>query len=276
VSPTAQSGESTTGNVTRVEGVRLEAAGASIETYRRELAARGVSVLAGFVAADVIDAMVVECDALAVEAYHQDVQGTPYLELPDADAWPQGHPRVTWARSSVHTVAYDQFPATSAVRALYEWEPLLAFVGRILGREPLHRYADPLGALNLAVMTDGDVLGWHYDQTDFVVSLAIQSSEHGGEFENVALLRGPDFRDIDSDERYDDVAAILRGDDTDRIVIEPMTPGTLMLFQGRRSLHGVSPITGTRPRYVALFGYDTKPDTMSSELLKLVRYGRAG
>jgi hypothetical protein len=29
------------------------------------------------------------------------------------------------------------------------------------------------------------------------------------------------------------------------------------------------------PRYVGLFGYDTKPDTMSSELLKLVRYGRS-
>jgi hypothetical protein len=120
-------------------------------------------------------------------------------------------------------------------------------------------------------MTDGDMLGWHYDQTDFVVSLAIQSSERGGEFENVALLRGDE-----DDERYDAVAAILRGDDRERIVVEPMTPGTLMLFQGRRSLHRVSPISGVRPRYVALFGYDTKPDTMSSELLRLVRYGRAG
>ena len=30
------------------------------------------------------------------------------------------------------------------------------------------------------------------------------------------------------------------------------------------------------PRVVALFGYDTKPDTTSSDLLKLVRYGRTG
>ena len=246
-------------------------AAAVVAEHQAALRDRGVSVLPGFVKPNAIAEMVRECDALAPTAYHQDVQGTPYLELPDADAWPDGHPRVTWARSSVHTVAYDQLAATSAIRALYEWEPLLAFVGRILGHEPLYRYADPLGALNLAVMTDDDVLGWHYDQTDFVVSLAIQSSEHGGEFENVALLRG----DGPDDERYDDVAAILRGDERERVVIEPMTPGTLMLFQGRRSLHSVSPITGTRPRYVALFGYDTKPDTMSSELLKLVRYGRA-
>jgi hypothetical protein len=46
-------------------------------------------------------------------------------------------------------------------------------------------------------------------------------------------------------------------------------------FEGRWSLHRVTTVTGSTPRYVALFGYDTKPGTMSSELLKLVRYGRA-
>ena len=212
--------------------------------------------------------MVAECDALAGQSYHQDVKGTAYLELP-SDDWPPGHPRVTWARSSVHTVGYDQFPASSTMRQLYEWDHLLAFIGRILGREPLYRYADPIGALNLAVMVEGDVLGWHYDQTDFVVSLAVQSSERGGDFENVARLRSAD------DERYDEVASVLRGDDRERVVVEPMEPGTLMLFEGRYSLHQVTPIEGSQPRYVGLFGYDTKPDTMSSELLKLVRYGRA-
>ena len=239
-----------------------------IAFHGAQLRERGVSVLPGFVRADAVAAMVDECDRLAVESHHQDTQGTPYLELPSED-WPAGHPRVTWSRSSVHTIGYDQFPASSAIRQLYEWDELLAFIGRILGREPLYRYADPIGALNLAVMVEGDELGWHYDQTDFVVSLAVQSSERGGDFENVALLRSAD------DERYDEVAGILRGDDRDRVVVEPMEPGTLMLFEGRYSLHQVTPIEGTRPRYVGLFGYDTRPDTMSSELLKLVRYGRS-
>ena len=238
-----------------------------VGVYRRQLDQRGVCVLPGFVGPAAIDGMVAECDALAGESYHQDVQGTPYLELPD-DTWPSGHPRRTWARSSVHTVAYDQFPSDSAIRRLYESEAFLEFLSRLLGRSPLYRYADPLGALNLAVMVDGDELGWHYDQTDFVVSLAVQSSESGGAFENVAHLRS------DDDERYDDVARILAGHDRDRVVVEPMTPGTLMVFEGRRSLHRVSPVSGSRPRYVALFGYDTKPGTVSSDVLKAVRYGR--
>jgi len=250
-----------------LDGVDLPKVYASIDGHQRELRERGVSVLPGFVRPDVIDAMVAECDALATGAFHQDVQGTPYLELPD-DSWPDDHPRKTWARSSVHTIGYDQFPSGSLIRALYESDELLSFLGRILGREPLFRYADPIGALNLAVMVEGDVLDWHFDQTDFVVSLAIQSSERGGDFENAALVRSPD------DEHYDDVAAVLRGDKRTDVVVEPMTPGTLMLFEGRHSLHRVTPVEGARPRYVALFGYDTKPDTVSSELLKLIRYGR--
>ncbi len=54
----------------------------------------------------------------------------------------------------------------------------------------------------------------------------------------------------------------------------PMTPGTLLVFAGRYSMHRVSPIAGSTPRLVALLGYDTAPGTMSSELLKAVRYGR--
>lgn len=240
---------------------------AVIADHAAALARRGVSVLPGFVPPVVLAAMVAECDLLAEQSYHQDVQGTPYLELP-SDDWPDEHPRRTWARSSVHTVAYDQFPGGSAVRALYEWDPFVDFLGRILGRSPLYRYADPLGALNLAVMTDGDVLGWHFDQTDFVVSLAIQSSETGGLFENVAQVRS------DGDEHYDDVARVLRGEAPELAVVEPMTPGTLMLFEGRRSLHRVTPIGGPRPRHVALLGYDTKPGTRSTEALQRTRYGR--
>jgi len=77
-----------------------------------------------------------------------------------------------------------------------------------------------------------------------------------------------------ADERYDDVARVLTGAPVQPLSVLPMTPGTLLVFAGRNSLHRVSPIRGTTPRLVALFGYDTAAGTMSSELLKAVRYGR--
>lgn len=248
-------------------------AGAVADHHADELRRTGVSILPGFLRADALPGLVAECEALAEGAFLQDVQGTPYLELPDPDAWPAGHPRVTWSRSAVHTVAYDRFrPVTSGLRALFEWDDLLAFVARVLARAPLHRYADPLGAMNLAVMREGDALGWHFDQTDFVVSLAIQASDAGGELENVQRLRWVDGGGIE--ERYDTVARVLAGEADELVTTVPMTPGTLMVFEGRWSLHRVTPVVGSTTRHVALFGYDTKPGTMSSELLKAIRYGR--
>ena len=89
-------------------------------------------------------------------------------------------------------------------------------------------------------MCDGDELHWHFDQTDFVVSIALQSSESGGDFECVPLIRSAD------DENYDAVARGARGRRRRARRHVPMKPGTLMLFEGRHSMHRVSPIRGAR------------------------------
>lgn len=243
------------------------AAQAVIGAARADLARRGMAVLPGFLRADRLAELVRECDALAPAGHFSEVQGTPYIDVPDFSL-PEGHPRRTLGRTALTAVPYDRFPSSSVLRALYEWEPLLEFVRVLLGRERLFRYADPLGALNLAAMADGDELAWHFDQTDFVVSIAIQSSERGGEFEVVPWIRTA------SDENYAAVRKVQAGSSDAGVSVVPMTPGTLMLFEGRRSIHRVSPIRGPRPRHVALLAYDTKPGTDSSPLLKRVRYGR--
>ncbi|HTO70098.1 MAG TPA: hypothetical protein VMR31_09585 [Myxococcota bacterium] len=238
-----------------------------VRAARQERAARGMAVLPGFLRAEALEPLRRECESLAKLGHFSEVRGTPYIEAPPADL-PDDHPRRTFQRTALTAVAYDLFPADSALRALYESDVLMDFVRVLLEREKLFRYADPLGALNLAAMDDGDELHWHYDQTDFVVSIAIQSSEAGGDFECVPLVRSP------GDERYELVREVLRGNGGAAVATIPMTPGTLMVFEGRRSLHRVSPIRGARPRWVALLAYDTKPGTDSSDLLKRVRYGR--
>jgi hypothetical protein len=243
------------------------AAVAAIAVARADLARQGVAVLAGFLLADALDAMVDEADALAADRHHQDVMGTPYLEIP-ADHWPADHPRRAEGRSALTAIPYDAFDDDSPLRALYEWDALLEFVRRALDRPALHRYADPLGALNLAAMADGDELAWHFDQTDFVVSIALQRSETGGEFECAPRLRTED------DEHYEGVARCIEGHPDAPVTVLEFEPGTLMLFEGRHSLHRVTRIAGPTPRHVALLGYDTAPGVCSSDLLRLIRYGR--
>lgn len=240
--------------------------GTVVADQRRSLAGRGVSVLPGFVTPAGVDRLVGEADRLAPLAHLSDVTGTPYLEAP-ADGFPDGHPRRTLVHTRLRVVAYDLIPPESTLRGLYECPEVLDFVAEVLDRRPLFRYADPLGALNLAVMAEGDELGWHFDQTDFVVSVALQSAERGGEFVTARHVRSED------DPRYDAVAGVLAGDG-EGVESLPMNPGTLMIFEGRRSLHRVTPVEGPVPRYVGLLAYDTRPGTDSSATLKRIRYGR--
>ena len=234
----------------------------------RELAATGAAELPGFVTPEATERMVKESDTLVGTGHFAETRATVYLGLPEA-----GLPRRPSARAARRALGRrsDRLrPGSAVARAA----PALR-VGRAdarssraaLGKQTLYRYADPLGALNVAAMKDGDELQWHFDQTDFVVSIALRDAEIGGDFEYTPLIRSRD------DERYDDVQRVLDGD---RALVRtiPMTPGTLLLFEGRNSMHRVTPIGGAPPRLVALLAYDTKPDTVSSELLRRARYGR--
>ena len=248
----------------------LDAGGAAfqvmVEGARAQLVDTGAVELPGFLNPTGIVALAADADDLAPRAHHSTGVGTAYLEFPDFSL-PEDHPRLTWRHYAVGAVAYDLMPEWSLLRQVYEWEPLRNLVESVLDRGPIHRYADPFGALNLAVMHEGDELQWHFDQTDFVVSLAIQTADHGGFFEVVPRIRTAD------DERYDDVAAVLAGTSED-VVTLPMVPGTLLVFEGRYSLHRVSPVGSGLARHVGLLAYDTCAGTMGSELLRHDRYGR--
>jgi hypothetical protein len=238
-----------------------------VDTGREQMRTAGACEIPGFVRPDALPSFIDDARRLAPLAHRSGGLGTVYLGFPD-ESFPPDHPQQWLGNYGVGAVAYDLFPADSPIRQLFEWDELRSFVAAILGLEEIYPYADPLGALNLAVMGEGDELQWHFDQTDFVVSLALQDADLGGDFEVAPFIRSAD------DERYGDVASVLDGD-RGRLTVLPMTPGTLLVFAGRNSMHRVSPIHGSTPRLVGLFGYDTQPGTMSSELLKLVRYGRA-
>ena len=233
---------------------------------RESLARQGAAELEGFVSAVGLEALVADAKRLAPLAHRSGGQGTAYLGQPDESA-PPDHPSRWSGPYRVGAVPYDVIPYESTLRQLYEWDPVRGLIEAILDRGPLYRYADPFGALNLAVMEEGDELQWHFDQTDFVVSLAVQPSRAGGLFEMAPLIREP------GDEKFTEVAAVLAGR-SDRVEILALNPGTLLVFEGRHSLHRVTPVIGPVARLVGLLAYDTKAGTMGSDALRADRYGR--
>ena len=239
-----------------------------VARYRDEMAANGVAVLTGFVLSSAMELIVEEANRLAPLGHFSETFSSPYLSAPDP-ALPSADPRSRAQRAALSAVAFDEFGPESLLVRLYESSLLRGFLASVLGVDQLHSYADPLGAMSLAVMVDGDELGWHFDFSEFVVSLGIQSPTEGGTFDVVPRLRSAD------DPNEAAVIEVLDGD-LDRVVTLPLEPGTLMIFAGRNSMHSVSPIRGDVERLVALLSYDTRPGTDSTDELKMVRYGRTG
>ena len=248
---------------------KLEGPGAAtlIGECRRQLAATGSCLLPHFLTDAATATMAAEARDLEPLAHRErHNKSTAYLEAPD-ESFPESHPKRRLQPTSVGAIAYDLIPRESLIRRLYEWDGLLRFLERALGRGALYRYADPLGGLNVAAMGAGEALLWHFDQTDFVVSLMLQKSVRGGAFEYVPHIRSTEAPN------YERVQRLLDGSREEVIELD-LEPGTLALFEGRHSIHRVSAIEGPTTRLIALLGYDTKPGTMSSERLKLRRYGR--
>ncbi|MBX6367285.1 MAG: hypothetical protein IRZ04_04845 [Rhodospirillales bacterium] len=236
------------------------------ERCRRELAETGASMLEGFITPSGVARMAAEGMRLASKAWRTSSHGTAYLDPPD-ESFPESHPKRRLQSTSVGAVAYDLIPAQDAIRRVYEWDALADWLAQVIGCERVYRYADPLGALNVAVMEEGERLLWHFDQTDFVVSSLLQDCERGGDFEYVPHIRTPE------EPNYDRIERLLDGE-RDGVVTLDMKPGTMALFMGRYSIHRVTAVEGSTPRLVALLGYDTRPGIMSSDHLKLRRYGR--
>lgn len=237
-----------------------------VEFCRAQLKDNGACVLEGFIKDSAVKAMAIEAETLAPLAFHNVLIGNAYLTELDSSL-PADHPRNLTETTALGAVAYDQIPPDALLRRLYEWDTLMEFLGDALGKEKLYRYADPMGALNIAVMKEGDYLRWHFDQTDFVTTILLQPSEAGGEYEFIPMIRSS------SEENYEAVKAALQGSREGVITLQ-IEPGSLVLFEGRHSLHRVTPIEGQRLRLIALLGYDTKPGVVSSDYLRKIRYGR--
>ena len=134
------------------------------------------------------------------------------------------------------------------------------------GVERLYRSADPFQALNISVMDEGGCQQWHFDANEINITLLLQASEAGGEFEYVPLIRSAE------NENYDAVKAVLAGS-REGVVQLQQEAGSMVLFKGHHSLHRVAPVRGTRRRYQTILAHNTKPGRVGSRESSIIHYG---
>ena len=242
------------------EGARL------IAQCHERLHRTGVCLLPGFVTEDALETMAEEARAAESEAYFCRKHHNVYLE-PHDNAFPPDHPRRMRLYTSVGSIAYDRLPRQSALRALYEWDPLVTFMGAVLGYPLIYRFADPLGALSINVFREGDRHAWHFDESEFSTTLMLQTADEGGEYEYVPHTRR------NGNEDYGLIRRIIDGEHND-IRTLPYKPGDLLIFSGRNSIHRITEVSGDTSRLVAILCFSTLPGEVNSDEVRTLFWGR--
>ena len=234
---------------------------------KRQFEETGLCMLPGFVRPDALERLAEEANGIADKAYYCRSTHNPYLQLDDRTL-PEGHAKRRQEHTYVGSVAYDLVPEDGVLRRLYDWDPLKDFIAAVMGKPVLHRFADPFGACSINVFRDGGQHGWHFDESEFTVTLMLQPPEEGGAFEYVPQIRGR------ADE-YQIVDRVLDGA-RDGVSQLPFTPGTLLIFGGQQTLHRVTEVSGERPRLVPVLCYSETPGVTNSEEVRKLFWGRSG
>lgn len=237
-----------------------------VDRCRTLLDEAGMFDLEGFVRPEAI-ARTVEIVAprMATESSTQRRWHNAYF-LPHVPGVPPDHPALAQVLTINHTLCGDQLLDTP-LTALYEWAPLRRFVADTMCKADLHLMDDPLARANVMSYRPGEALNWHFDRSEFTVTVLLQAAEHGGLFEHRFSLRS------DDDPNYDGVGRAVAGHDPD-VQVSPLDVGALNVFRGRNTLHRVSTVEGARERLVAVLSYYEQPGVRFSDEENLGFYGR--
>ncbi len=243
-----------------------------VEKSRQTLEQDGVLELVDFLRPETVVALVNEANRLAPSGHRMEGEFSPYSDdMSETGVYDlaDNHPRNIKLPAAHRFIAGDLLPQQSPLRKIYTCQAFLRFVSAVLNRGSLYHVADAMGALNYVVYEPGDDNGWHFDTTDFVLSIPIQSPESGGEYQYIRDLRSP------HDENLDQVRwRMQHPDECKGVGTVQLRPGTLFFFKGRYTLHRVSRVLGNRNRMVAIISFHQSPGHRLSHSSKLAMYGR--
>lgn len=240
-----------------------------VTSCKDEFESKGVLMLERFLTDQAVRDLVAEAESRKNLAHYTSATHSVYL-TPHQDHLAECHIHNRQVTSSKGCITTDQIPDASGLRTVYDSDVFRNFICNVAGVPELFEYADPLSSINVHYANEGQELNWHFDNSEFAITLLLQSPEGGGSFDYVKDLRSAETGDMN----YAEVEAFVNG------VREPTSlsvdPGTLMLFRGRNSMHRVTPTVGDRTRILVVLAYNSKPGISLSEQARMTFYGRLG
>jgi len=245
-----------------------EAYASLVERCRAELDADGMFNLDGFLKPAEAQA---EADAhtplMDTASFNHARTHNVYFKK-DVPGLTPDHPALKLFETSNNTLCADQLPG-SRVEQIYNWAPLQSFLAEVMEKPALYPMDDALASFNVMRYQEGQALNWHFDRSEFTVTLLLQAPKLGGAFEYRTDLRTAD------DPNYDGVARLLAGEDQDMRTMN-VIPGTLNVFRGVNTPHRVTPVQGDRARMIAVLTYYEQAGARFTPEEQRGFYGRTG
>ena len=233
----------------------------------QKLSETGVLLLPQFLLPEALNQTIKEAQARAHLAYFTKKTHNVYLSEPDTSL-PKTHVFNRQVKSSKGCITTDQIQSESGLHVIYNNSIFKKFIAHIVQENVVYPYADPLSGINIHYASEGEELGWHFDNSSFAITLLLQAPKEGGVFQYVGNLRN-----TNSDEmNFKGVEAVLN--DKAPVKTLHMKEGTLVLFRGLNSLHRVTPTIGKRTRILVVLAYNNKAGVSLSETARLTFFGR--
>ena len=234
---------------------------------RQKLSNTGVLLLHQFLLPEALKQTIKEAQARAHLAYFTKNTHNVYLSQPDPSL-PETHVFNRQVKSSKGCITTDQIQSESGLHVIYNNSIFKKFIAHVVQENVIYPYADPLSGINIHYASEGEELGWHFDNSSFAITLLLQAPKEGGVFQYASNLRNTSSNEMN----FDGVEAVLN--DKTPVKTLHMEEGTLVLFKGLNSLHRVKPTIGNRTRILVVLAYNNKAGVSLSETARMTFFGR--
>ena len=233
--------------------------------YSQTLNEKGILIFNSFIGSDGLKILQKEANELKEQSYRSSSEYNVYISEYD-NTFSSDSPRNRIMSTSKKCIPNDLIPKDSILQRLYDSSFLKDFFCELLDKENLYPYEDSLSSININYYDKGDALGWHFDNSDYTITLLIKNCTRGGVYEFFN-----DMRYKDGKEDYAFVEKILDNEVSGTKI--DSFEGDLMIFKGNKSIHQVTAVEEGE-RVLVTFNYNETTGISLSEKSRKTFFGR--
>ena len=233
---------------------------------RKDLVDKGMYELPGFLKSDALQAATNKIlprmanDSVEIRREHN------IYFLDKVEGLADDHPALKKIMTINHTLCADQLVDTP-LTDVYEWPNFRKFIAATMELPVLHLMDDELARVNVLSYRPGEALNWHFDRSEFTITMLLQRAAKDGIFQYRRELR------TDTNPNYEGVGKMIAGNDPEVISVD-VEPGALNVFRGHNTAHRVTTVSGDKERMVAVFSLYEKPGVRFSDSENMGFYRR--